>query len=84
MRPRASARFRVELGLAISLVVFAVVTLLSRDWIEVVFGVDPDHHAGWLEWLIVMGFAVGGLITSMLARRDWLRIHGARRAPATE
>jgi tetrahydromethanopterin S-methyltransferase subunit E len=50
-----------------------VLTFFWRDWIEAVFQVDPDHHNGSLEWLIV---AVLGAITAslfLLARVEWRR-----------
>ena len=53
MRKTLRRRFWLETGMAIVTCVLFVVTLLYRDWIEVVFGVDPDNRSGVLEWLIV-------------------------------
>jgi hypothetical protein len=30
-----------------------LVTVFWHGWIEVVFGADPDHHDGTLEWGVV-------------------------------
>lgn len=43
-------------------VLLAILTLLFPQWIEHVFGVDPDHGSGTVEVLIVLalvGVAVG-------------------------
>jgi apolipoprotein N-acyltransferase len=69
MRPR----FWIEAGLAVASVLLLVVTLISREWIEVVFGVDPDHGNGSLEWLIVGIMAVVALAFSIIARVEWRR-----------
>ncbi|MFJ5553316.1 ABC transporter permease [Streptomyces sp. NPDC093225] len=53
--------------------ILLIVTLIWRDWIDEVFGVDPDQHSGALEWIIV-GLAVCGTLTfSLLARSEWRR-----------
>jgi hypothetical protein len=50
-----------------------LVTLVWGDWIELVFGVDPDHSSGALEWLIVLGLLLTASITGALARAEWGR-----------
>jgi hypothetical protein len=50
-----------------------VLTLISREWIEIVFGVDPDGGSGALEFgiaLLLLGIAVG---SGLLALREWRR-----------
>ncbi len=49
----------------------AVVTLVWHDWIELVFGVDPDHGSGAVEWLIVALAAAVALAFGVMARAEW-------------
>ena len=46
-------RFWIEAGLGTASFVLLVLTLIWHDWIEIVFGVDPDQRSGFAEWLIV-------------------------------
>jgi hypothetical protein len=80
-------RFWIEAGLAVVSVGLLLVTLISREWIEVVFGVDPDHGNGSLEWLIVGSTAIVALVVAIIARSEWRRAsHLPRdaRAPSTD
>jgi hypothetical protein len=70
---RLRRRFWVELTLAAASAVFLLLTLLWKDWIEIVFGVDPDNHSGSLEWLIVVLSAITTLVAGGLARWEWRR-----------
>jgi hypothetical protein len=51
----------------------AVVTVLWRDWIEQVFGIDPDHHSGSIEWELVICLSLAALLFAASARREWYR-----------
>ncbi len=73
MRKTLRRRFWLETGMAIVTCVLFVVTLLYRDWIEVVFGVDPDNRSGVLEWLIVGALFVVTIALFTLARYEWRR-----------
>ncbi len=55
-------------------------TLISREWIEIVFGADPDNGSGSLEWVLVAVLAVVSLLVSLLARAEWRRGPGTARA----
>ena len=55
----------------------AVVTLVTRDWIEVVFGVDRDYGNGALEWALVVGLALVAVTLGLMARLEWRRPHPA-------
>jgi hypothetical protein len=67
------ARFWVESAVTFGTLCLLVVTLASRDWIETVFKVDPDHGSGALEWLIVAACAAVTVSCASLARREWRR-----------
>ncbi len=54
--------------------VLFILTLVSRDWIEEVFGIDPDRHSGLLEWLIAAVMLVAAVGAGTLARRQWRRL----------
>lgn len=64
-------RFWVEAALAATTAVLTIVTLISREWIEIVFGVDPDGGNGALEWVIVITLAASTLLCSLLAHAEW-------------
>jgi hypothetical protein len=51
-----------------------VLTLAWRDWIEGVFGFDPDHHNGSFEWELVIVCCLVTVASFVLARRQWHRV----------
>jgi len=73
MRNALRWRFWLETGMATITSVLFVITLVRRDWIEVIFGVDPDNHNGTLEWLIVGALLVVTIILFTLASYEWRR-----------
>lgn len=63
-------RFWPELVLVIiSLAV--MLTLVWHDWIELVFGVEPDGGDGSLEWAMVAVMFIAALMASLIARNEW-------------
>ncbi|HEV2071446.1 MAG TPA: hypothetical protein VGR26_16785 [Acidimicrobiales bacterium] len=78
MGVRLRRRFWIEAGLAVTTALLTVLTLISREWIEVLFGVDPDHGSGALEWALVAAGFVATAVCSVMARLEW-----TRRRPAT-
>jgi hypothetical protein len=75
MKRNVRIRFWVETALATFSGVFFLLTLLWKDWIEIIFGVDPDHHSGSLEWLIVSVALLATIAFAVLARLDWRRLN---------
>jgi hypothetical protein len=50
-----------------------VVTLLWHDWIEIVFGVDPDEENGLVEALVSGTFLAMSLVFAVSSRLEWRR-----------
>ena len=67
--------FGLETALACSALTLAVVTAIWQDWIEIVFGIDPDKHSGSLEWLTVAASLAIAVICGIAARAQWRRMH---------
>jgi hypothetical protein len=76
-RGTARRTFIAEVCACLASAIVTVLTLLVPQWIEVLFGVDPDHGDGLLEWLIAGAFA---LATVVLGTLSWLD-RPARAAP---
>lgn len=79
---RLRLRFWVETACGTATGVLAVVTLFWSDWIEAVFGVDPDHGNGSFEWLVVGVLAIITVSLMVAARIEWR--HRARRLGVSE
>ena len=70
---KVRTRFWLEAILAALSTGLFILTLLSRNWIEIVFGVDPDESSGSLEWLIVAALLVASIVFVAMARAEWRR-----------
>ena len=75
MRNALRRRFWLETGVAIVTGMLFVITLVRNDWIEIVFGVDPDNNNGTLEGLIVGILLVVTITLFILASYEWRRAH---------
>jgi hypothetical protein len=73
MKNTLRVRFWTEAVLALIAGILFIVTLVKRDWIELIFGVDPDNHSGSLEMLIVGGLLVVTIAFIVLASVEWRR-----------
>jgi hypothetical protein len=62
-------RFWFEAVLAAVSGLLGLITLVWRDWIEIVFGVDP-------EWVIVFVLLLIAVVAGALARAEWGRQQG--------
>jgi len=74
-------RFLAEAGGAALTAALLVLTLITRDWIELVFGIDPDHGNGAVEVALVVMAAIATCVLALLARRDWRRAQPATQPP---
>jgi hypothetical protein len=75
MQPKT--RVALETALAVIFAAIFVATVFWPDWIELVFGADPDEGNGQFEWAIV---AISGLLavaSIIVARIEWCRQHRA-------
>ena len=66
-------RFWLETAMAIVTSLVFVFTLVQRDWIEIVFGVDPDQGNATLEWMIVGALLLVTITLFILASYEWRR-----------
>ncbi len=71
MRRGVRIRFWVEAGAAGLTALLLVVTLVSREWIEAAFGIDPDGGSGAVEWAVVAALLATSAASSMIARAEW-------------
>ncbi|HKV84243.1 MAG TPA: hypothetical protein VJN88_06780 [Ktedonobacterales bacterium] len=73
MTKQVRRRFWPESACAVVAALLAAITLIKRDWIEAVFGVNPDGGNGGLEWLIVAALLVATVALGSLATYEWRR-----------
>lgn len=71
---RIRKRFWMEVVLGATSAVLLFLTLIRADWIEALFGVEPDGGNGELEWVIVGFLALSTVAFSLLARHEWRRV----------
>ncbi len=71
MKKHLGPVFWAESILASITAFLAVLTLVWHDWIETVFGFDPDNHNGSFEWELVVVCCLVTVLFSGLARREW-------------
>lgn len=51
----------------------AIVTIFWRDWLETLFGWDPDHHNGTAELVIIGALAAVSVLLGIAARWQTVR-----------
>jgi hypothetical protein len=73
-------RFWLEVALAILTAAAAIATILWPEWIEVVFGIEPDEGSGTLELGVTLTTAIASGVLAMAARTDWRRAWGQARS----
>ena len=79
MTARRRTRIRIEGAVALFAAFLGLLTMVWKDWIEVVFRVDPDGHSGAVEVGVVLGLFAPALLLGSLAGFER---HRARAAAA--
>jgi hypothetical protein len=69
---------RIEISLAIISAALFLLTLVSDEWIEEIFGFEPDAGSGLLEWALTIGLAGASALLSLMAIGNARRIRDAR------
>jgi len=69
----ARTRCYVESALASVSGLLALLTVVSREWVEVLTGWDPDGGSGAVEWGIVALLTAVTVVLVVAARLDWRR-----------
>ncbi len=73
MRRQLPARFWLEtIAAVVGLALFAL-TLVTREWFELLTGVDPDGGSGALEVLLAVGLLAVSATSALAARRQYGR-----------
>ena len=72
-KQRVGKGFWIQAVFSAVTLVAAAVTLRWHDWIELVFGADPDAGSGELEWALVSALLIVSLTAAAFARRGWRR-----------
>jgi hypothetical protein len=72
-------RFWLESVLALIMGAVAIITLFWHDWIEIIFGVDPDEGNGSAEWVVVVILLAVTLVLFLGVRLEWRRARLAER-----
>jgi hypothetical protein len=70
---KSRSRIPTEFFLSAGFAVLFAATLVVPDWIEAVFGVDPDGGDSELEWAIVVVAGALSLLFAALGRFHWVR-----------
>lgn len=77
-------RYWAELAASVISLMLFLLTLARPDWIEVIFGANPDGGSGELEWVLVAALMVSTLSFSSLAWRERRRARCPGIAPREE
>ena len=77
MRTRLKTRMTIEGLLGLASLALAVLTVVNKEWIEGLTGLEPDAGSGALEWGIVIAFGLAAVLLGRMAWRDRQRLRTA-------
>ena len=61
--------------------ILIVIALIWRNWVELIFNIDPAQGNGSLEWMIVSSLLVITLVLFALAGYEWRRARLTSKLP---
>ncbi len=73
MRTTIPRRFWLEVTIAVVGMLLFALTLVTREWFELLTGIDPDGGSGSLELLIAGSLLGIAAVSAFLARRTHQR-----------
>ncbi len=73
--------FWLQMSLTSIIGILFVITLIWRNWVELIFNIDPDQGNGSLEWMIVSSLLVVTLVLFALASYQWRRARLTSKLP---
>ena len=73
MKTRLPLRFWIESAFGLASAVLLAMTWVWPDWIERLFGLEPDAGDGSAEWGWAVAFAIATLVLFVDAGRAWRR-----------
>jgi hypothetical protein len=76
----ARKRMWIETGLSAASAVFALLTIVWKDWIELIFRIDPDNGSGAAEWGIALAALALAVVFAVAARIEWRHLRAAAAA----
>jgi hypothetical protein len=79
----SKARAWLETVLAVVGLSLCLLTLVWKEWIEFLFGLDPDRHSGALELLVAGALLVASVLLARQARWD-LRLRRRAETPGSD
>ena len=77
MKLGVARAMKLKAVMAMAAAALAMLTLGTREWIEILFKVDPDGGSGALEWLIVAALGIAACALGLWARADWKHLRPA-------
>lgn len=76
MKPHLPVRFWAEVALAGISAACLALTAAWPQWIEGLFGLEPDGGDGSTEWGWALALGVATIVCLASARRTWKRLPG--------
>ncbi|HEV7666350.1 MAG TPA: ABC transporter permease [Chloroflexota bacterium] len=81
MKQQLRPLFWIEALLALGNGVLLIMTVVWKDWIEVVFKIDPDAGSGAVEWAVLTIALLLTVAFLALARAEWRRASSSPALP---